>query len=269
MITQPAGPAATGSPVIQHVNDTLQVASHDGTLHDGTLHDMTPGRLAATDFKPLTEEQCRLVVAFRGFAVGVTWRYREVAALRGLPLEDLQQEAFWGLCMAAQRYVPRQGVQFQTYAYYWVKKYILQALGKECYTRIASVELLSQESVELLGQESVELLGQEGVNLHGGEDGGYGEPPYGPYLDDDDSQQVRYQEQLRQLDHLLGCLAPVERRVVCLMYGLPCQEADGQEGCSGEPMTWKQVAQQLHLGPARVRLICQQALTKMELAAQC
>lgn len=49
----------------------------------------------------------------------------------GMPLEDLKQEALMGLLVAWERFDPSKGTQFSTYAVYWIKKHILQALDKE------------------------------------------------------------------------------------------------------------------------------------------
>lgn len=58
---------------------------------------------------------------------GIAKRY----AGRGLPLEDLRQEAMLGIIDAASHFDPSQGTQFSTYATYWIKKRILAALEQE------------------------------------------------------------------------------------------------------------------------------------------
>jgi len=45
--------------------------------------------------------------------------------------EDLIQEGFLGLMEAEKKYDPNQGTEFGTYAYYWIKKYMLAAIKKE------------------------------------------------------------------------------------------------------------------------------------------
>jgi RNA polymerase sigma factor (sigma-70 family) len=49
----------------------------------------------------------------------------------GLSLDDLVQEGMLGLLEAGKRFDSCQNVQFETYAGYWIKKYILQAVGQE------------------------------------------------------------------------------------------------------------------------------------------
>ena len=57
---------------------------------------------------------------YGNLARGIARRYRG----RGLPLEDLHQEALLGLLQAAKSYRDR-GASFATYAVYWIKKRIL------------------------------------------------------------------------------------------------------------------------------------------------
>lgn len=49
----------------------------------------------------------------------------------GLSLEDLVQEGMLGLLDACGRFDSSRDIKFETYAGYWIKKYILQAVGKE------------------------------------------------------------------------------------------------------------------------------------------
>ncbi|MFQ3578600.1 MAG: sigma-70 family RNA polymerase sigma factor [Bacteroidales bacterium] len=48
-----------------------------------------------------------------------------------LSVDDLRQEGFLGLLEAEKRYNSEKGVEFTTYASYWIKKYILSALKNE------------------------------------------------------------------------------------------------------------------------------------------
>jgi len=50
---------------------------------------------------------------------------------KGLALDDLRQEAMIGLFKAAEHYDPNQAAKLSTYAVYWIKKQILEALDKE------------------------------------------------------------------------------------------------------------------------------------------
>lgn len=48
---------------------------------------------------------------------------------RGVALEDLEQEAVVGLCVAVDRYRPTLGPSFATYAAHWIRKYVDAALA--------------------------------------------------------------------------------------------------------------------------------------------
>lgn len=74
----------------------------------------------------------RVVEANLRLAVAVARRYRG----RGLPLFDLIMEANVGLLRAVDRYDFRRGFTFSTYAVWWMRKAIVDAL--ESYRRAQS-----------------------------------------------------------------------------------------------------------------------------------
>ncbi|MCK9328773.1 MAG: sigma-70 family RNA polymerase sigma factor [Candidatus Cloacimonetes bacterium] len=59
----------------------------------------------------------------------------------GLPFEDLVQEGMIGLLEAKNRFKEDKNTAFTTYAYFWIKKKILEALSKETKTSLNSIEL--------------------------------------------------------------------------------------------------------------------------------
>jgi len=59
----------------------------------------------------------------------------------GIPYEDLVQEGTIGLWEAWKRFDPDKGAKFSTYAIYWIKKYILEAVSKEHKTSHNAVHL--------------------------------------------------------------------------------------------------------------------------------
>ena len=66
----------------------------------------------------------RLVIANLPFVVHVAKDFRG----RGVPFEDLLSEGCVGLLKAIRRFDPASGTRFMTYASFWVRKAILQAL---------------------------------------------------------------------------------------------------------------------------------------------
>ncbi len=68
-----------------------------------------------------------LVKDYAKLVYSVCWSYQNC----GVPIEDLKQEGMIGLLMAYSKFDASKGTQFSTYAMYWIKKQILQALNKE------------------------------------------------------------------------------------------------------------------------------------------
>lgn len=68
----------------------------------------------------------RLVEANLSFVVRVAREYRNM----GVPFEDLLNEGNLGLIQAAHRYDPDRGAKFITFAIWWIRKAILEALGE-------------------------------------------------------------------------------------------------------------------------------------------
>ena len=65
----------------------------------------------------------------------------------GVPLEDLEQEGMIGLLKAADKFEDDKNAKFSTYATYWIKKKILEAIDKEKKGSLDSIKLID-ESVE-------------------------------------------------------------------------------------------------------------------------
>ena len=80
-----------------------------------------------------------------------------------LSLEDLIQEGFLGILEAERKYDASKGVQFNTYASYWVKKYVLAAIRNEI-DRSNRIDFLEEDVV----QEIAELKTKEAKLLENG-----------------------------------------------------------------------------------------------------
>jgi RNA polymerase sigma factor (sigma-70 family) len=62
----------------------------------------------------------------------------------GIPGEDLEQEGLIGLLEALDHFDESKGTKFSTYATYWIKKKIIQALNKENKLKISGSEILEE-----------------------------------------------------------------------------------------------------------------------------
>ena len=69
----------------------------------------------------------RLVEANQHFVIMVARQYQGM----GLPLEDLVSEGNVGILQAANRFDPTKGLKFITYAVWWIRRAILQALSDQ------------------------------------------------------------------------------------------------------------------------------------------
>lgn len=176
--------------------------------------------------RPLNDTQRQLVVNHAALARNLSHRYAEQGRSRGITVGDLEQEACMGLCVAAQQFDGRQGASFQTYAYAWCRKFILTAIGSAPDTATGDAELLE-------GQPDDDA--EPGELLH-------------------EAHQLRVRQ-------LLSVLQPIERRVVCLRFGIKPRRP-------AKPLDFTQVALKLHLNPTRVRHLYDQALLKMEFSVR-
>lgn len=68
----------------------------------------------------------KLVEANLRFAISIAKQFQG----RGIPLIDLIEEAAIGLCKAADLFEPDRGFKFISYAVWWSRMYIMQALNK-------------------------------------------------------------------------------------------------------------------------------------------
>ena len=59
--------------------------------------------------------------------IHIALRYRH----RGLPLLDLIQEGNLGLMRAVDKFEPRRGLRFVTYAHWWIRQAISRALSEQ------------------------------------------------------------------------------------------------------------------------------------------
>ena len=83
--------------------------------------------------KPLIDkkEQNRLVLDNEGLVIIIARRYRSIGRKFGLSFEDLKQDCNEGFTIAAQRWDPKRGAKFSTYAGIWARKCILEDLSNK------------------------------------------------------------------------------------------------------------------------------------------
>ncbi len=225
----------------------------------------------------------KVVEANLRFVVKVAMRYRGC----GLSLLDLINEGNLGVLEAARRYSPDHGVKFITYAVWWIRQAIMQALaagGSAVRLPIRKARLaskirglradLSQERQEEPSDEAVAeamhlLPGDVEDVLRGTQpqtsldDDGYAEEHLGLELAGKsvipaaDSELVRHSFR-EEVERMLRHLKPRERAVIELRFGLGADE----------PRTLEEVGRGLKLSRERIRQIEERAKQKLRLMAR-
>ena len=213
------------------------------------------------------------------FVVSVAKKYQG----QGLSLADLINEGNYGLIKAAQRFDETRGFKFISYAVWWIRQAILQALAEQSrvvrlpLNRIGTISkirktsaLLSQkherapnhqelaDALELDVDKIQEALQHTGRHLS--MDAPFNEDDDNSLLDilpDDDEQSpddTLLDESLKiDIERALSLLHPREAEITRLYFGI------GRE----HPLTLEEIGQRFSLTRERVRQIKEKALRKL------
>ena len=225
----------------------------------------------------------RLVRSNLRFVVSVAKRYQN----QGVPLGDLINEGNVGLIRAAHRFDETKGIKFISYAVWWIRQAILQALAEQ--SRVVRIPLNRAGQVHRVARRSAALrqeLGRDPTVLelardlelssreverslrvaqhHLSLDGATGGEDDGRLMDVLPSDAVgadhaALEGSLRaSLSEMLSSLRPREAKVLRLYYGL-----DGQA-----PMTLEEIGRHLGVTRERIRQIKETALNRLRHATR-
>ncbi len=221
-----------------------------------------------------------LVKANLRFVVSVAKQYQNL----GLPLSDLINEGNLGLIVAAKRFDGSKGFKFISYAVWWIRQSILQALAEQSrivrlplnrigeLTRVNKVltkleqrlgrppeteEIAAELNVNANDMDLLLRLSQRPVSLETPCDDGEPDRCIGDLLPDDSlpaCDEVLSEDELKdEIQEAMGALTEGEARVLRMYYGL-----DGEE-----PMTLEEIGTYVGRTRERVRQIKEKALQKL------
>ncbi|MDQ6814690.1 MAG: RNA polymerase sigma factor RpoD/SigA [Bacteroidota bacterium] len=228
----------------------------------------------------------RLTKANLRFVVSVAKQYQN----QGLTLPDLINEGNLGLIKAAQRFDETRGFKFISYAVWWIRQSILQALAEQSRivrlplnkvgltNRISKAyQLLEQEfereptTEELadllqISAEEVATTLQMGTR-HMSIDSPMGDGDDNTLIDvlvnenaDQADEQLVHKESLRQeIDRSLKALTERQKNVICYFYGIGVDH----------PLSLEDIGERYSLTRERVRQIKDKAITKLRTTSRC
>lgn len=228
----------------------------------------------------------RLTKANLRFVVSVAKQYQN----QGLTLADLINEGNLGLIKAAQRFDETKGFKFISYAVWWIRQSVLQAIAE--HARIVRLplnkvglknkitkayQLLEQEfEREPTAEELAEMLeisteevahSLMSTTRHISVDS--------PLSDEEDNtlidvlenvnsvqsdKKLVYDESLKMdIERSLDALTERQKNVICFFYGIGVDH----------PLTLEDIGEQYSLTRERVRQIKDKALTKLRTGSRC
>ncbi|MGN0235183.1 MAG: sigma-70 family RNA polymerase sigma factor [Paludibacteraceae bacterium] len=171
-----------------------------------------------------------LILLYEPVVERIVRRYR---TLPYIDLDDLRQEGRIGLLTALRRYRPDRGASFETYAAWWVRKYVVDFLKRYGYPVHKPLRVKQGVVWERASLDEHE-----------------------PWSADAAPDRLLEQaEQRERVDRALAALRPRDRRIVCEL-----------NGWDTDPRTVRELACDLHLSADRIRRLHRDALRRLRQA---
>jgi len=214
------------------------------------------------------------------FVVSVSKQYQN----QGLSLTDLINEGNLGLIKAAQRFDETRGFKFISYAVWWIRQSILQALAEQ--SRIVRLPLNKIGSINKINKAAARLEQIHERKAHVSEiaeelemteqsikdsirNAGRHVSMDAPLLQDEDNNmydvvrsedgttpetQLIYESLQKEIDRAISTLSEREASVIQLYYGLKGKHA----------MTLEEISEEFDLTRERVRQIKEKAIRRLK-----
>ncbi|HRP30627.1 MAG TPA: sigma-70 family RNA polymerase sigma factor [Agriterribacter sp.] len=228
----------------------------------------------------------RLTKANLRFVVSVAKQYQN----QGLSLPDLINEGNLGLIKAAQRFDETRGFKFISYAVWWIRQSILQALAEQ--SRIVRLPLnkvgltnrinkafqqleqeyerepSAEELADLLDIDTDEIAATLGVAarhvsmdtpLSDGEDSTLVDVMENPNADSVDMKIAHYESLKKEIERSLHTLTDRQQDVIRFFFGIGSDNA----------MSLEDIGERFNLTRERVRQIKDKAITKLRSTSRC
>ena len=228
----------------------------------------------------------RLTKANLRFVVSVAKQYQN----QGLSLPDLINEGNLGLIKAAERFDETKGFKFISYAVWWIRQSILQAIAEQArivrlplnkvglssriqkaYSQLEQEferEPSAEELAEVLDMELDEVSATLGLNLrHVSMDTPLSEGEEGTLLDvlentnaEKTDANLDHHESLRlEIDRSLKTLTERQKEVICYFFGIGVDH----------PLSLEDIGDKFNLTRERVRQIKDKAIVKLRTTERC
>ena len=222
----------------------------------------------------------KLTKANLRFVVSVSKQYQN----QGLSLPDLINEGNLGLIKAAQRFDETRGFKFISYAVWWIRQSILQALAEQ--SRIVRLPLNKIGSINKINKTYAKLEQEferepnaeeiaEALDITEAEvkesmkNAGRHVSMDAPLVQDEDNKmydvlksdevitpetELLYESLRKEIDRAISTLTPREADVVRLYFGLN----------GSHPMTLEEIGEKFDLTRERVRQIKEKAIRRLK-----
>ncbi len=228
----------------------------------------------------------RLVGANLRFVVSVAKQYQN----QGLTLSDLINEGNLGLIKAAQRFDETKGFKFISYAVWWIRQSILQALAEQ--SRIVRLPLnkvglnnriskafqqleqeferepTTQELADLLDLDLEDVAASIGFSyrhvsmdapISDGEEGSLIDLMENPNAELANLKMDHSESLKTEIDRSLSTLTERQKQVLCFFFGIGLDN----------PLSLEDIGHHFHLTRERVRQIKDKAIAKLQTTNKC